>query len=585
MRLSSLSSPPVQTALEVLKALAIAFSAVSLITVQFLRNSLPAPHILLVPSILMVKTVLLFVVLPSLILLAVDRLIAWRLSERSLFLYRSALMIGALVIAMRQLQLFWDPTERLAEHIQEAGPFLFPLLFAAASGFIVLIVVRFHDTASSFFFYFAPAAVLLAAIMPFEENRQHRKFAQYDDQEVSMPAANSPPVFIIVFDELSYDALLGADGQIDAAAFPNFARLATDGMNVTNATTNQFYTWLAVPELIDSILSLSDDYEVRLYEQAERIEGHFSPLCGSEITCRGVRHLTLNQDNLSLDLGARALYALLPDRVQSLGQPLLHPLLRAAGAVPPPADPLGMHMVSPELLSLYLSDITAADASGRISFMHSLLPHHPLVFGPDLDFSSDEYRRLTFLQLKDTPGVFDTRWIQYRDQIAYVDAFIGDLLDRLEHEGLLDEATVIVTADHGMRLHFPFNSNPIFVDSLVTRIPLFILAPGVTPGASDIDYQHVDFGPTLYDLLGLDPLEAPVPNSALAAGPGVSVLAEERPERDKTFLVYDYRNQPHFWLYSFDAQTAEWRLMDDIDWLFGDRTLGGVQVGDPDLPR
>ena len=580
-----LSSPPVQTALEVLKALAIAFSAVALVTVQFLRNSLPAPHILLVPSVLMVKTVLLFVVLPSLILLVIDRLIAWRFSERGLFFFRSALMAGALVIVLRQLQLFWDPTERLAEQIQEFAPLIFPLLFLAICGLFVIVVVRFHGVASSFFLYFAPAAVLLVAIMPFEDNRQHRKFSQYDDQEVTRPDADSPPVYIIVFDELSYEALLGPDGQIDAAVLPNFARLAAEGMHVTNATTNQFYTWLVVPELIDSILSLSGEYEVRLYEQAERIEGHFSPLCGSEITCRGVRHLTLNQGSLSLDLGARAFYALLPDRVQSLTRPVLHPLLRAAGVVPPPADPLGLHMVSRDLLSLYLSDITASDAPGRISFIHSLLPHHPLIFAADGDFSSDEYRRLTFLQFDAADGVFDARWIQYRDQIAYVDAFIGDLLDRLEQEGLLDVATVIVTADHGMRLHFPFDSNPIFVDSLVTRIPMFILSPGAMPGASDVDYQHVDFAASLYELLGLDPSAAPVSNTSLAAGPGVSILAEERPERSKTFLVYDYRNQPHFWRYSFNAETAEWTLLDDIGWLLGDRTLGGIQVGDPDLPR
>jgi arylsulfatase A-like enzyme len=45
-----------------------------------------------------------------------------------------------------------------------------------------------------------------------------------------------------------------------------------------------------------------------------------------------------------------------------------------------------------------------------------------------------------------------------------------------------------------------------------------------------VDYQHVDFGPTLTDILGLPP-----PNDAK----GVSALGEERPQRDKVFYVYD----------------------------------------------
>ena len=581
-----LASPALQPALEALKALAIAFSVVSLITLQFLRNSLPAPHIFLVPSALMAKAILLLVVLPALVLLAVDRLIAWRFSPRTLLLYRSALMIGALVIALRQLQLFWSPTARLAEEIQLAVPFVFPLLFAALCGLIAFAVLKYHAIASSFFFYFAPAALLIVVLTPLEKTREGKAFEVYGDQEVVRPAADTPPVYVIVFDEFSFEALLGPDRQIDATAYPNFARLATEGMYLTNATTNHFYTWLVVPELIDSVLSLSGEYEVRLYEQAQRIEGYFAPTCGSEITCRGVRHLTLTEDSFALSLGARAFYSLLPDRVESLASPVLHPLLRAAGVLPPTADPLGIHMASRELLSLYLSDINASDARGRISFMHSLLPHHPFVLNSNGDFESDEYRRIgALLPDGSNAALFESRWLQYKEQIRYVDDFVGDLLARLEQQGLLDEATIIITADHGMRLNFPLQSIPIEVDSLVTGIPLFILAPGVKPGVSELDYQHIDFGPTLYDLLGLDPASAPEPNTSLAAGPAVSVLAEDRPDRSKLFLVYDYKNRPYYWSYILDGQTGVWHAGEDIDWLAGDRTQGLGQIGDLDTPE
>ena len=45
---------------------------------------------------------------------------------------------------------------------------------------------------------------------------------------------------------------------------------------------------------------------------------------------------------------------------------------------------------------------------------------------------------------------------------------------------------------------------------------------------SEVEYQHIDFGPTLAGLLGLPPP---------AGSEGVSAFSEERPDRDKTFAI------------------------------------------------
>ncbi len=56
-----------------------------------------------------------------------------------------------------------------------------------------------------------------------------------------------PPVFMIIFDELSYD-LIAKDSRIDAASFPNMAGLAADGLWFTNATSNHWMTeWASLP--------------------------------------------------------------------------------------------------------------------------------------------------------------------------------------------------------------------------------------------------------------------------------------------------------------------------------------------------
>jgi arylsulfatase A-like enzyme len=76
-------------------------------------------------------------------------------------------------------------------------------------------------------------------------------------------------------------------------------------------------------------------------------------------------------------------------------------------------------------------------------------------------------------------------------------------------------------------------------------VPLVIRAPGLSSRASDVDYQHLDFGPTLTDVLGLPP-----PNDA----EGVSAFSEERPQRDKVFReafeVYIYSEEDDSWHFS-----------------------------------
>jgi arylsulfatase A-like enzyme len=61
-------------------------------------------------------------------------------------------------------------------------------------------------------------------------------------------------------------------------------------------------------------------------------------------------------------------------------------------------------------------------------------------------------------------------------------------------------------------------------------VPLVIRAPGLGSYVSDVDYQHIDFGPTLMDILGLP---------SLNDTEGVSAFSRERPQRDKVFQVFD----------------------------------------------
>ncbi len=567
-------SAALQRAAAVLQPLLIYFSASHLLSTQFLRNAQPAPDIFITPPDVMASLVVILQVLPALALLLADRLVAWRGPPGSVRLLRSAVMAFALVVFLRQLQLFWGPAQELVDAIQKIAVPLYTVVFLAAAGLIVVAVGRFYGPLASFFSYFAPAALAISLLMVFEEPSDTSDYVSYSGAEVAPAQTAAPPLFVVVFDEFSSAIILGPDGRVDGERYPGFARLAASGAQLTNATTNHFYTWLVLPEMINALRPYAPEYELRLYEQTRRLEHFYAPGCGTQYTCRGSRYLgEQDRPDVILNTGMRALYKALPERLESLGQALLHGLLRSRDLLPPPADPDGIHTISRDLTALYLDDIRAETAGGRIFFLHSMLPHHPFVFDAAGDFESDEYRRLnapSFDRLDEAD--IATRWRQYEEQAVFADRFVGALLDRLEGEGLLETATLVVTADHGFRPLFPSGGESVPIERLATDVPMFILSPGVAPGPSAVDYQHVDFGATVYDLIGPPAGELLAQPTAALTGAGVAAFAAARPEREKVFLIFQYFNL-RAWRYVLDERTSEWRLTGEVAWPVGDRTL------------
>ena len=113
----------------------------------------------------------------------------------------------------------------------------------------------------------------------------------------------------------------------------------------------------------------------------------------------------------------------------------------------------------------------------------------------------------------------------------FTDRLLGEFLAKLRDEGLYDRATVVVTGDHGPRgLGELFSDFPEEMSTVVPGVPLFIRGPDVAPQVSHVDYQHVDFLPTMLDILRMPPEDGLT---------GVSVFAPERPVRDKVFNFVD----------------------------------------------
>ncbi len=91
--------------------------------------------------------------------------------------------------------------------------------------------------------------------------------------------------------------------------------------------------------------------------------------------------------------------------------------------------------------------------------------------------------------------------------IAYMDGHIGQILDAMEAQGVLDELAIIVTSDHGENQgELGIYGEHGTADHITHRIPMIIRWPGtVAPGGVDAGlHYNLDLAPTLMDLLGGD---------------------------------------------------------------------------------
>lgn len=94
----------------------------------------------------------------------------------------------------------------------------------------------------------------------------------------------------------------------------------------------------------------------------------------------------------------------------------------------------------------------------------------------------------------------------YQVEMDYTDHQIGRLLDALDERGLLDNALVVFTADHGENLGEDglFYEHGDNVHDHALRVPLAFAGPGVAAGRVDDGLAGlIDVVPTVLDLLGL----------------------------------------------------------------------------------
>lgn len=340
---------------------------------------------------------------------------------------------------------------------------------------------------------------------------------------------DAPPVVIAVFDELPVASLLGKDRRVDAEAFPSFARLQDTSTFFRNTTSVHGQTSDAVPAALTGRypaadkLPLAADHPDNLFALlSQAYDTHavepMTELCPPGECTRGDEDAAAVA-TLARDLAVVGSHLVLPpDMAESLppidqGWRDFRTAAEAQGKEMAVRDRFrAVRAESPAVSFEEFVDDIAASERPALHFGHVLLPHSPWRYAAD----GREYDQTT-----ERPGVELGRWVadewnvaqgyqRHLVQLQLSDRLLGRLLDRLEDQGMYDDAVVVVFADHGASFT-PETSLRVIEPATfpeIAAVPLFVKRPGQAEGSvSDHPVETVDILPTILDVLGVDPPE------------------------------------------------------------------------------
>jgi hypothetical protein len=367
----------------------------------------------------------------------------------------------------------------------------------------------------------------------------------------AMSLKSKPPIFMLIFDELSLVDLLNSAGEIDAERFPNFASLASSSNWYANATTVRHATTWAIPAILtgrharDNALPRYDDYPENLFSL---LQGHYNFHVVEPVT-ELYKENTLPSEadieeewrlqTLIEDMAVVLLHFSLPesykDALPSISSSWGDFVGNGHGGprsfqAPENTTSVAMtdeerkqakkaqerrffkHLIRSNRLELVRSFISSIDAypSNTLHFLHILLPHRPSIYLP----SGRRYTRTA------VNGVFEERkgksWVGPQHlvdrlhqahllQTAMVDNLVGQLVGRMKEMGIYEDSLMVVVADHGVSFQQGVSNrrpDPANYGDLAF-VPLFIKLPNQRDGILDqSNVETIDILPTIADAIG-----------------------------------------------------------------------------------
>ncbi|TRZ89051.1 tetratricopeptide repeat protein, partial [bacterium] len=108
----------------------------------------------------------------------------------------------------------------------------------------------------------------------------------------------------------------------------------------------------------------------------------------------------------------------------------------------------------------------------------------------------------------------------YDGEIAYMDRYVGAVLEGLKEQGVLERTIIVIAGDHGEGLGDKVETgHGIFLYEETLRVPLILYNPAVFPRSQVIESQVrlIDIAPTILDILGLKNEAAGMTGQSLVA--------------------------------------------------------------------
>jgi hypothetical protein len=389
----------------------------------------------------------------------------------------------------------------------------------------------------------APGAIVVPALFLLDPTVR-QNFALSEIRAAVPTIERKPPIVFVIFDELSLNSLLDAEGNIDAVRYPNFAALARDAHWFRNATTVSEATAYSVPAILSGRYPIAANaaptlqyYPVNLFTALARhyaitAQLKFQSLCPPSACQNSGPASGDSVAALLSDLGVVWLHVVLPDSLTE--------------SLPPLADDwsdfTAHRMQGVEgrsgVFARFLSWID--DRPDRLYFLHSMLPHTVLEYVPSgRQYSAPtralEPRRAPFQRA--SAAFADMFHQRYLAQVGMVDGLLGDLIARLHQVGIYDKALVVITADHGVSYREGESRRSPQQRNLsdILEVPLLIKFPDQHGGkVVDRPAETVDILPTLLDAVGA---KAPLHME------GQSLVAADVAARtSRTYIVRDQVN-------------------------------------------
>lgn len=418
---------------------------------------------------------------------------------------------------------------------------VFALSLAIAIGVLFLAMYRRLAPVRYLVLVLSPSIVIFPAVFLFLTPVSKVVFPKAVADELIVEVPDTPVVFVL-FDMFSTATLMDESGSIDAIRYPNFGRFAARAHWFRQAETIDIATARAVPALltghrvVPGTFPVYEDHPSNLFtlfgsKRSVWVFESTSKLCPEALCSEEPKTLTADIHGLLADSLVIYLHVLLPESMTGSLAPVDSQWYGFGGQVvevqhedsdsgiqsekKAQLQELVKATLREDRLAKLERFLTSIQVRG-LSYLHLNLPHGPFVYlssgrtyipqvagynklglkrnlgqtteGPTKFWGDDEYLvRLAFQRMALQAGL--------------ADRVLGLILDRLAELEILDEALIVVAADHG-ESYVPGEPVRAMEDGGTAFVPLLIREPGQTVGTvDDRPATILDILPTIASIL------------------------------------------------------------------------------------